>query len=113
MRLCTAFVNPIMLIQRHISLIYRIKPPLVIRKVTKNEKKEIRQKENNNNDDQYLSAIKLNSDDKDSLDSVPKSPPPPIPFQVVWVSEPSSTQGSLTNEHIYESIDDNLYSSKN
>ena len=81
------------------------------KKEMNNNKAKIQKKYwSNDNDEQYLSAVKLNTDDKDSLDSVPTTPPPAIPFQLVWVSKPNSTQGSLTNENVYESIELNLYS---
>ena len=84
----------------------------------KNEKSEMNQNRNSNslakiekhrnkNDSQYTSAVKLNTDDKTSVDSVPNTPPPTIPFQIVWVS--ASTQGSLDDGNVYESIENNMH----
>ena len=86
----------------------------------KNEKSEMNQNRNSNslakikkhrnkNDSQYTSAVKLNTDDKTSVDSVPNTPPPTIPFQIVWVSETASTQGSLDDGNVYESIENNMH----
>ena len=64
----------------------------------------------NNNTNMIVNDENINDNNESkehdtvSIDSVPKSPPPPIPL----LSRSTSTH-SLTDEHIYESIEENPY----
>ena len=71
-------------------------------------------KNNNTNmvaNDENINSNENREHDIKSIDSVPESPPPPAPWQLVWISRPTSTHSLAYhgNEPIYECIEENHY----